>query len=216
MQRCPSCALFEDRCVCDTFAQVRANVSLFILRHFKERNRGSNTARILHASVQNSTIIDYGCPDAHFPDFNDFDWNDAALIFPMFYNPIPSHPPTAVEQIEQIKTLILLDGSWKQTSRMLKRIPELVRLPRLEIQPASPPLPRIRQPYFEGGMSTMEAGIQALSHFMTQESIQSITQNYLHWLDQVRQMSGLRSPLLPGQSFKEARKLQEETDSKSP
>jgi DTW domain-containing protein YfiP len=160
-------------------------------------------------------MLDYGCTSAHLPDLSNINWESTALVFPMFYNPDPENPPKAVEDTSSIQTIVLLDGSWKQTSRMLKRMPELIRLPRLEIAPASPPLPRIRHPYFEGGMCTMEAGIQALKPFMTEEQTEHLTQNYILWLDRVRQMSGLRMPLMPGQSFKEARKAQDEMDARS-
>lgn len=215
MIRCSGCALFEDKCVCSSLIHVESSVSVVLIRHCKEQHRGSNTARILHSSLPQSTMLDYGCTNAHLPDLSHITWETSALVFPMFYNPDPNRPPTPVTDISTIRTLIILDGSWKQTSRMLKRMPELIQLPRLEIEPASPPLPRIRHPYFEGGMCTMEAGIQALKPFMTAEQTEQLTQNYILWLDRVRQMSGLRTPLSPGQSFKDARKVQHESNARS-
>ena len=61
----------------------------------------------------------------------------------------------------------------------------------------------------------MEAGIQALKPFMTEVQSQQLTQNYILWLDRVRQMSGLRTPLKPGESFKDARRAQDEFDARS-
>ena len=43
-----------------------------------------------------------------------------------------------------------------------EKIEGLTTLPRLVVDPLTPPLP-VRQPYFEGGMCTMEATISALT-----------------------------------------------------
>lgn len=129
----------------------------------------------------------------------------AVLLFPLFYDPDPTHPPVQWTGQFRPKNLIVLDGSWKQTSRMLKKIDGLTALPRLLVQPLEPPLPRIRKPYFEGGMCTMEATISALQPFLTTAQIDQLTSNYLTWIDQVRKNSGIRSPLKSGQCFKEAR-----------
>ena len=91
---------------------------------------------------------------------------------------------------------------------MLKKIEGLTTLPRLVVDPLTPPLPRIRQPYFEGGMCTMEATISALKQFIDREQIEQLKSNYLIWIDQVRKNSGIRSPLKPGQCFKDARKAE--------
>ena len=98
---------------------------------------------------------------------------------------------------------------------MLKKIRGLTALRRLIIEPLNPPLPRIRQPYFEGGMCTMEATISALKQFVETEQIDQLKSNYLIWIDQVRKNSGIRSPLKAGQCFKEARIAESNIDKDS-
>ena len=214
MIRCTNCALITSSCVCDSLVPVDNKPHTIIFRHCKEKGRGSNSARILNLCLTNVTLMDYGCLGQDIPTLN-IPLENAALVFPLHYNSNSEHPPKPVESIRSIETLILLDGSWKQTARMLQRIPGLIQLPRLEITPANPPLPRVRHPYFEGGMCTMEAGIQALLPFNTKEFTLQLTQNYLLWLDAMRRLSGIRLPLSSGQSFKDARKIQEFEDAKN-
>ena len=60
----------------------------------------------------------------------------------------------------------------------------------------------------------MEAGIQALRKFNSEDIIEELTHNYLTWLNAMRRLSGIRKPLSAGQSFKDARRLQEAEDAK--
>lgn len=184
-------------------------MSVTVIRHRKEVGRGSNSARILEASLSNITVLEHGArfqgPTVLSPELLD----DAALVFPLFYDPDPLHPPTAFDPTSTPKNLIILDGSWKQTSRMLKKIDGLTQLPRLDIAPLSPPLPRIRKPYFKDGMCTMEAAISAFKPFFPTSDIEILIGNYLVWIDQVRKNSGIHAPLKAGQCFKEARIEQE-------
>ena len=204
-ERCPTCALRGNTCVCDRLKSVQAPFQVTIIRHRKEVRRGSNSVRILAHSIENANVIDHGSRYSG-PTILPHDvLTDAILLFPMFYDPDPNHPPQQWMGKPTPKNLIVLDGSWKQTSRMLKKIVGLTALPRLVVEPLSPPLPRIRQPYFEGGMCTMEATISALKQFVDNDQIAQLKSNYLIWIDQVRKNSGIRSPLKAGQCFKEAR-----------
>ncbi len=209
LQRCGRCALRGTTCVCPSLRVVQNTLPITVIRHQKELGRGSNSARILEASLKNISVIDHGArfqgPTLLSPTLLD----GATLVFPLFYDPDPMNPPTAFDPSTTPKNLIILDGSWKQTSRMLKKIDGLTQLPRLEILPLSPPLPRIRKPYFKDGMCTMEAAISAFKPFFPTSDIEILIHNYLAWIDQVRKNSGIRAPLKAGQCFKEARIEQE-------
>ena len=205
LERCPTCALRGRSCVCDRLRTITPPLKLSIIRHRKEISRGSNSARILAYSVEGTTIIEHGSRYSGPTVLPEGCLSNAVLLFPMFYDPDPNHPPLEWTGQFTPKNLIVLDGSWKQTSRMLKKIEGLTALPRISVEPLIPPLPRIRKPYFEGGMCTMEASISALQQFLRTEQIEQLKENYLIWLDQVRKNSGIRNPLKAGQCFKEAR-----------
>ena len=149
LERCPTCALRGPTCVCDQLQIIQSPLQVNIIRHRKELSRGSNSARILAHSIAGTTVIDHGSRYAGPTVLSEDILNNGVLLFPMFYDPDPDHPP--VEWTGQFtpKNLIVLDGSWKQTSRMLKKIQGLTALLRIPVQPLDPPLPRIRKPYFE-------------------------------------------------------------------
>ena len=199
------CALRGNTCVCTQMKTIRSPIQLTIVRHRKEVNRGSNSARILASSIEGTNVIDHGSRYSGPTILAKERLNNAVLLFPMFYDPDPKYPPLEWTGQFTPRNLIVLDGSWKQTSRMLKKIEGLTALPRIPVKPLIPPLPRIRQPYFEGGMCTMEASISALQYFLQSNQIDQLKFNYLLWIDQVRKNSGIRNPLKAGQCFKEAR-----------
>ena len=204
-ERCPTCALRGTGCVCSQLTTVNNPVHVTIVRHSKERGRASNSVRILAASLQNVTVLEHGARYSKPTEIPSNRLDDAVLLFPILYNPDPKYPPTEWTGTSMPKNLIVLDGSWNQTSRILKKVPHLLSLPRIVVEPLTPSLPRIRTPYFPGGMCTMEATISALTFFLTTQDINTLKNNYLCWIDQVRKNSGLREPLKPGQSIKEAR-----------
>lgn len=57
--------------------------------------------------------------------------------------------------------LIVLDGSWRQCRGMVRKIPELTRMPRIAVAP-SRPRDRMRMPPHPGLMATIEAVAAAL------------------------------------------------------
>ena len=212
-ERCSTCALRGAGCVCSKLQCVNNPIHVTIVRHSKEQGRASNSVRILAASLQNVTVLEHGARYSKPTVIPSNRLDDAVLLFPLLYNPDPMYPPIEWTGTHTPKNIIVLDGSWNQTSRILKKVPHLLSLPRIVVEPLTPSLPRIRTPYFKGGMCTMEATISALASFLSTQDINTLKKNYLCWIDQVRKNSGLQEPLKPGQSIKEARIEQDQKQS---
>jgi DTW domain-containing protein YfiP len=123
-----------------------------ILRHAWELDKGSNTGRIAHLALPNSVIHDIGLKDQPF----DPDWipEGSALLFP--------DPATGIETAPH--TVVVLDGTWGQVRRIVRRNERLWKLPRLRID-APPDRQRLRTPHLEEGMSTIEAMAQVLARY---------------------------------------------------
>ena len=203
---CPNCQLTNHFCVCQQLEQFEFEPSILIFRHYKESYKASNTARIMALSSPNVQIIEYGKRGG--PPLPELSNPHNVVVFPSTTD-VPAYDGSFIPN-----QIIVLDGSWKQARRMHRRIPTLVNRPHLKINASSPPLPRIRKPNFVGGMSTMEACIQALSVFLSASTINGLRNNYVLWLDQVRKNTGIRGELLPGSSFKDARYEQDIEDGK--
>jgi len=149
-ERCKECLLRSEWCFCAEVPHLKFQTKLTIIRHWKERCRTSNSARLVKQAIPATELMDYGAPQAPFEP-SQLNLDGAALLF-------PSDTPSTVPP----KRLIILDGSWPQARKMMRRIPILATLPRVQVQPKTIPPTRIRQPPFRGGMATIEAVARAL------------------------------------------------------
>jgi DTW domain-containing protein YfiP len=148
--RCPRCLLRPDWCYCSRVPTVQVRTRLVIIRHHKERFRTSNTGRLVQQAIPGTVLLDYGAPGEQFdPAWLPLD--GAGLLF-------PEGSPAAAPP----KTLIILDGSWPQARRMVRRVPALGALPRLSLAPAHRAPRRARRQPQPEGMATIEAVARAL------------------------------------------------------
>jgi DTW domain-containing protein YfiP len=151
-RRCHSCLLIAKLCVCADVPKVITSVDFLIIRHWKERYKASNSARLSVAAIQNASIVDYGAPNTR--------WNTDTLCVP---SPVLLFPDPNAEPLNyKPQTVIVVDGSWPQARKMIHRIPGLAGLPRLKISPPTEPRRRLRMPPTPGGVSTMEAIAHAI------------------------------------------------------
>ena len=148
--RCERCLLLQEWCLCARVPRVEVQTQLIIIRHWKERLRTSNTARMVQAAIPTTIILDYGAPGAEL-DPAALPLSEASLLF-----------PGETTQSPALKTLIIVDGSWPQARRMVQRIPGLASLPKTSVSPLPVPPRRLRRPPQPEGMATIEAIARAL------------------------------------------------------
>lgn len=148
--RCPRCWIRHEFCLCAEIPQVATRTQVVIVRHAREADKSTGTARMAGLALPNSAMIDFGEEsepvDDELKPFTDGAW----LLFPAEEDapPLPVTPP---------KSLIVIDGTWRQTRRMLKKLPSLVGLPRMAL-PAKATAPlRLRESTSPDNRSTLEA-----------------------------------------------------------
>ena len=154
--RCPTCFFRLEVCLCSRIPRLRPRTKVIILRHHKEANRSTNTARLAAMALERSALCAYGAPGRPFDEAL-VSGGGAWLLFPEPGGPaLPEAPPS---------TLVVLDGSWGQARRMLQRVPALRALPRLSLPPVWPDKVRMRRPPSPEGLSTLEAIALALGKY---------------------------------------------------
>lgn len=153
--RCPACYLPHALCLCAELPSVSTRTELLIIRHNKEAQKSTNTARMAALALPRCRIVPYGAPGQPF-DASLLEAPDTWLLFPDAQPPEPGAPPP--------RRLIVLDGNWAQARRMVHRVPGLQRMPGLKLPPPPPDSRRLRRPPHPEGMSTLEAVAGALAH----------------------------------------------------
>ncbi len=139
-----------------------------LVRHWREITRKGNTARLAHAALPNSRMLDWAVRDQPLDD-SPLRAPDTWLLFPPALdhggNPVPDGPPEfelGSAPPPAVKQLVVLDGSWNQARRMSHRIPAAALLPRLCLPGPAAAVRRVRKAPGKPFRATLEALAEAL------------------------------------------------------
>jgi len=156
---CTACGRPASVCLCAQIVPVTTRTRVVILQHPRESGVPINTARLAELALPNSERhvgVEFGASARVQASLANAD-APAILLFPG-----PGARDLAVERPPHPVTLVVLDGTWWQAQKLLKRNPELLSLPRYALAPATPSRYRIRREPAEHCVSTIEAIVQAL------------------------------------------------------
>ena len=121
---------------------------LLILQHPAEAGHAKNTTALLTLGLSPVQRLRGETFDAALARPGD------VLLYPAAGGvPLPETP----------RRLVLLDGNWRQSRRLLAASPWLQDLPRLALPAALPGRYAIRRAHRPGQLSTLEAGLHALA-----------------------------------------------------
>ncbi len=134
---------------------VATRTRLLVVRHGREAEKSTNTARIAALALPSLRIVDY----RPYADGDTSEMERAlgelaapALLFPGGTSALEAPP----------SDLVVLDGTWRQARKMLKALPALAALPRLSLPPLEREGPRLRHSPHADNLSTLQAIAAAL------------------------------------------------------
>lgn len=147
---CARCGRPALTCLCATLPPpVAVATELLILQHPDEAGHAKNTATFLMLGLQPVRLLRGEAFDAALAA------PGTALLYPAAGSQLPGAPAA-------VNRLVLLDGSWRQSRRLLAANPWLSALPRLAL-PERPGRYALRRAHRPGQLSTLEAGLHALA-----------------------------------------------------
>lgn len=181
---CQRCLRPQRTCLCDLVPVIHSEVELVILQHPREVAHAKGTARLLHLGIPGSQLrVGEVFAAADVLSSERQNW----LLFPDSFSipaPLSSAPPsssppsTSIAPTEAANLrLIVPDGTWRKTRRMLHDNPFLQVLPRAPLPALPASAYRIRKAEAEYQLSTLEATCLALA------SIEKNSQRYQPLLD---------------------------------
>lgn len=146
---CPRCERPASTCLCPLLpAPLAVATELVLLQHPAEAGHAKNSAAFLALGLNPAARLLRG------------EVFDPALAGPGTALLYPGGSRAAVPS--RVDRLILLDGSWRQSRRLLAANPWLGALPRLALPPLASRY-AIRRAHRPGQLSTLEAGLHALA-----------------------------------------------------
>ena len=183
--RCPHCHRALRTCVCALAQAVAHQVEVLILMHPMEVHEAKGTGHLLHLCLPHSRVMvgeefdsaeleaalhgrwasradadaDADSAPRHslllYPDTAE---QDAALGLAAA-SPLPLPWPQPPERLR----LVVIDGTWRKSRKMLYLNPALQALPRLPLQNVEDSGYAIRKAHLPGQLSSFEAAAQALA-----------------------------------------------------
>lgn len=167
---CPVCLRPQSACICALAQPVLAATQVLILQHPLELQEAKGTARLLHLCLAGSRL-EVG--EAFDPQqlqqwlYDAWPGAEAAQQTLLLYPQTPDQPAalsalTECDAPVSVRRLVLLDGTWRKSRKMLYANPLLAQLPRLALTDTGPAGYRIRKAPRAGQLSTLEAGALAL------------------------------------------------------
>ncbi len=156
-ERCLRCRRPRRACWCEHLRPVESATRACILQHVRERKVAIGTARMAHLSLPNSELHLGVCFEEHQRVRELAAEPGTALLFPgegaLDPAALRGRPPT---------TVIVVDGTWSQARKVIKKNPFLQALPRLAFRPDRPSNYRIRAEPSAECVSTIEALVHLL------------------------------------------------------
>jgi DTW domain-containing protein YfiP len=135
--------------------RVETRTQVVVVRHDREAFKSTGTARVALQALINGRLIEYGEDPAPADEALGAFTDGAVLLFPETgVAPGPLREPP--------RRLIVLDGTWRQTRRMMRRLTSLDAVQRLVLPPKPTPTLRLRETHAPEGRSTLEAIADAL------------------------------------------------------
>ncbi|WP_038175730.1 tRNA-uridine aminocarboxypropyltransferase [Vibrio pacinii] len=160
---CPGCQL-RFQCVCDRLTQFSADLHIALLMHPNETTRETNTGQWLAQSLQSCSRHIWQrtqpCPELitmiASGDYLPY------LLFPSQHSDAVKHAHREANSQHKPLLLIILDGTWQEAGKMLRKSDWLRALPQVHIEPSQPSRYRLRRNQQPGHLCTIEVGCEVL------------------------------------------------------
>jgi DTW domain-containing protein len=158
---CARCGRPQTVCYCEAITPVPTRTRVLLLQHPREHGNAINTARIAALALPNCELhvgVEFASEAAVNAALNDPE-RPAVILYPSAQaRDLAADPPA------QPVTLVVIDGTWHQARKLLRKNPHLLALPHYAFAPAAPSEYQIRREPKPEYVSTIEALACALPY----------------------------------------------------
>lgn len=159
---CAACQRPERACICQWVTPVAHATEVLILQHPLEVDHAKNSAGLLHQSLAHSRVVIGETFDGVALQEAMREPKYTLLLYPRTPQDASPVPDASVLRDPSNLRLVVLDGTWRKSRKMLHRSPLLQSLPRLSLDDVPVSSYLIRKAHKPGQLSTLEATCAAL------------------------------------------------------
>ncbi|MCU4119122.1 tRNA-uridine aminocarboxypropyltransferase [Variovorax sp. N23] len=163
--QCTACLRPVSACICRWVAPTAHAVEVLVLQHPLELHQAKGSARLLQLSLAHCRLV---VGEAFAAPVWPVDGKHTLLLYPDSQQDtapdlrVPPPLPPEWRQAQSRLRLVVLDGTWRKSRKMLYQSPPLQQLPRLALRNLPPSHYRIRKAHGPDQLSTLEATCYAL------------------------------------------------------
>ena len=166
-QICPRCSRPVTACICHWIAAVTPITDVLILQHPLEVKQAKGSARLLQLCLAGSALhVAEQFDEAALKELLSAQGRTPVLLYPEWHDNQGMKAPTqfdpALLDAPENVRLVIIDGTWRKSRKMLYLNPLLQNLPRLSLADMPASHYRIRKAHRDDQLSTLEAGCYAL------------------------------------------------------
>jgi len=162
---CAVCLRPQSACFCQWVTPVTNATEVLILQHPLEEHHAKNSARLLHLSLAHSRILVGEVFDEPALRAALQEPKYTVLLYPRAAPALdlaPALDPVRLHHPAHLR-LVVLDGTWRKSRKMLHLSPLLQSLPRLSLDDVPASRYVVRKAHKPGQLSTLEATCAALA-----------------------------------------------------
>lgn len=163
-QSCDQCGLPIINCICNIVPKIDTKAKIWILSTEREFRRPSNTARLLKLINPESTELilwERMNPPEKLIEYIKSEQYEIYLLFPTENEDLPERK-FEYKNSGKTPAFIILDGTWKEAGKMLRKSDYLNKLQRISLNPVQKSEFTLRKGAGEGELCTIEAAIEIL------------------------------------------------------
>ena len=177
---CNKCGLPSITCICDTIREVKTESKFIILSSEKELYRNTNTANLLKLVNSKSTeIVSWkrGEISKEILSYINNELYKVYLIFPIVNYELEKRKTKYIKS-DKIPVFIIVDGTWKEAWKIIRKSYYLKELPILPLEVNKISKFTLRRGQEEGNLCTIETAIELLKLNEEQEISESIERDF--------------------------------------
>lgn len=189
---CHYCGRPENVCICSFIKPIDNQVEIGILQHPSETKQIKGTALIARLSLKKEKLW-VGESLCDLPGLVDWlnEGQNVYLLYPAIDNQKETYHSYSTKSIvnkfqkketDQLTKVLVLDGTWRKTFKIMQLNPQLRALNRIELNPVLASQYRVRKQKDEQSLSTVEAIYEVLSQ------LEGNTEKYQPLLDAFESM----------------------------